>query len=86
MHQKHSYRYLVTTTDHQQVDLTKARELRSNNLYPFGRHNYAIYVTPEEVYVKGTNASSPEHMLDTFEVIDEATAQNYRHPFVRQEE
>jgi hypothetical protein len=86
MQQKNNSRFLVTTTDHQQLDLTNARELRSNNLYPFGRHNYAIYVTPEEVYVKGTNASSPEHMLDTFEIIDAATAQHYRHPHVRQED
>lgn len=85
MNQKNSNRYIVTTTDRQQVDLTKARELRSNNLYPFGPHNYALYVTPEEVYVKGTNASSPEHMLDTFEIIEEAAALTYQHPYVRQD-
>lgn len=86
MSQPDKYRYLVTTTDGQQVDLTKAREIRSNNLYPFGRHNYAIYRSPEGLYVKGTNAASPEQMLDTFEITDEAAALSYQHPYIRQED
>ena len=86
MSQSDKHRYLVTTTDGRQVDLTKAREIRSNNLYPFGRHNYAIYRTPEDEYVKGTNTSSAELMLDTFQTIDEGTARSYQHPYVRQED
>jgi hypothetical protein len=85
MNQPDKSRYIVTTPDQQQVDLTKAREIRSNNLYPFGRHNYAIYRTPEQVFVKGTNTASAELMLDTYEIVDEATALNYRHPYFREE-
>ena len=77
--------FIVTTPDNQQIELTKAKELRSNNLFPFGRHNYAIYRTPENVFVKGTNSGNETHMLDTYEVIDEATALQYEHPYIREE-
>lgn len=78
-------RFLVTTLHNQQIDLTKAKELRSNNLFPFGRHNYAIYRTPDNVFVKGTNSGLETHMLDTYEVIAEAAALQYQHPYFRQE-
>lgn len=79
------HKFLVTTTDKRQVDLTKGKELRSNNLFPFGRHNYAIYLSPEGLYIKGTNSGIESHMLDTYEVIAEADALDYRHPFRRLE-
>lgn len=80
-----NHRFLVTTTAHQQVDLTQAKELRGNNLFPFGRHNYAIYRTPDQVYVKGTNSGRATHMLDTYEIIPETVALAYAHPYVRTE-
>lgn len=78
--------FIVTTQDQQRLDLTKGKELRSNNLYPFGRHNYAIYQSPEGVFVKGTNIATKTHMLDTYEIISEAEALAYQHPFVREED
>ncbi len=83
MENKHLF--LITTNTNETVDLTKAKELRSNNLFPFGRHNYAIYRTPDDVYVKGTNSGRETHMLDTYEIIDEATALGYQHPYFREE-
>jgi hypothetical protein len=80
-----SSRYVVRISEQQEVDLTKAREVRSNNLYPFGRHNYAIYRTPEGVFVKATNTWSSERMLDTYTILDEEEALNYRHPYLRKE-
>ncbi|MDX5436104.1 MAG: hypothetical protein LPK03_02865 [Pontibacter sp.] len=76
-------RYIVTTTDGQTVDLTHAHILRSNNLYPFGQHNYAIYETPEGVFVKALNSGEREIMLTHFELLDEATARTYDHPYFR---
>ncbi|HSI89527.1 MAG TPA: hypothetical protein VK927_00350 [Adhaeribacter sp.] len=83
MENKHLF--LVTTTSGQTIDLTQAKEIRSNNLYPFGRHNYAVYAAPNSFYVLGTNQHSPEHMLDTFELVDQETALQYKHPFVRED-
>lgn len=78
--------FIVTTTpDNQQIDLTKAKELRSNNLFPFGLHNYAIYRTPENLFVKGTNSGRETHMLDTYVLIDEDAALQYKHPYYREE-
>ncbi|MBA9075731.1 MULTISPECIES: hypothetical protein [Rufibacter] len=79
-------RYLITTSQGQEFDLTLAKELRSNNLYPFGLHNYAIYRSPEGVYIKGTNSGNLHLMLDTYEVIQEPEAQSYRHPHHRLED
>ncbi|WP_228466961.1 hypothetical protein [Adhaeribacter swui] len=83
MENKHLF--LITTANNETVDLTKAKEMRSNNLFPFGRHNYAIYRTPDNVYVKGTNSGNETHMLDTYEIIEEATALGYAHPYFREE-
>ena len=77
--------FIVTTQDNQQVDLTKGKELRSNNLYPFGQHNYAIYLAPDGQYVKGTNTGTETHMLNMYEIIPEEAARHYKHPFVRQD-
>lgn len=79
------HKFLVTTTDNHQVDLTKGRELRSNNLFPFGKHNYAIYQAPDGLYVKGTNSGIESHMLNTYEIIPEEEARQYQHPFTRQD-
>ncbi|MFB9864135.1 hypothetical protein [Rufibacter immobilis] len=75
--------YLVTATGGEQLDLTHAKELRSNNLFPFGLHNYALYRTPEGVYVKGSNSDNPNLMLDQYEVISEEAARTYVHPHQR---
>ncbi len=83
MENKHLF--IVTTITNQKVDLTKAKELRSNNLFPFGRHNYAIYRTPENVYIKGTNSGLETHMLDTYEIIEEVAALQYEHPYYRED-
>jgi hypothetical protein len=80
-----THKFLVTTLDNRQIDLTKGKELRSNNLFPFGKHNYAIYRAPEGIYVKGTNSGIESHMLDTYEVIAEEAALDYQHPFRRLE-
>jgi hypothetical protein len=79
------HKFLVTTIDNRQVDLTKGRELRSNNLFPFGKHNYAIYQAPAGIYVKGSNSGIESHMLDTYEIIPEQEALDYQHPFRRLE-
>ncbi len=79
-------KYIVTTPDGQQVDLTQAVILKSNNLYPFGTHNYAIYETPEGTFVKGLNKGEREVMLTHFERLDEATARNYSHLYIREDE
>jgi hypothetical protein len=76
-------RYTVTTTSGQQVDLTQAQILRSNNLYPFGQHNYAIYETPEGVFVKALNSGEREIMLTSYELIGEQEARHYDHPYFR---
>jgi hypothetical protein len=78
--------FIVTTRDNHQLDLTKGKELRSNNLYPFGKHNYAIYRSPEGVYVKGLNTGIQTHMLNSYEIIPEAEALQYQHPYGREEE
>jgi hypothetical protein len=77
--------FLVTTPDNQQIDLTKGKELRSNNLYPFGQHNYAIYRAPTGQYIKGTNTGTATYMLNTYEIITEEEALTYQHPFRRQD-
>jgi hypothetical protein len=77
--------FIVTTQQNQQIDLTKGKELRSNNLYPFGRQNYAIYQAPDGQYVKGTNTGSATHMLDTYEIIPESEAISYQHQYVRED-
>lgn len=77
--------FIITTQDNKQVDLTKGKELRSNNLYPFGRHNYAIYLAPDGQYVRGTNTGSTTHMLDTYKIIPEAEALAYQHQYVRED-
>jgi hypothetical protein len=79
------HKFLVTTVEGRQIDLTKGKELRSNNLFPFGKHNYAIYLAPEGMYVKGTNSGIESHMLDTYEIIPAEAAQDYQHPFRRLE-
>lgn len=79
-------RYLVTTSAGEELDLTFAKELRSNNLFPFGVHNYAIYHTPEGTFVKGLNSGNGQLMLDQYETITEQEARNYQHPFARQVE
>ncbi|TPE43526.1 hypothetical protein [Pontibacter mangrovi] len=76
-------RYIVTTTHGEQVDLTQAQILRSNNLYPFGQHNYAIYLTPAGTFVKALNSGEREIMLTHYELIGEAEARNYDHPYFR---
>jgi hypothetical protein len=78
--------FIVTTRDNHQIDLTKGKELRSNNLYPFGKHNYAIYRSPEGVYVKGLNTGIQTHMLNSYEIIPETEALQYQHPYGREEE
>ena len=78
-------RFIVQTPTHGQIDLTKGKELKSNNLFPFGIHNYAIYRSPEELYIKGTNSGNKDLMLTHFEVIEEQEALNYQHPYFREE-
>ncbi|GAB2550163.1 hypothetical protein [Rufibacter soli] len=79
-------KYLVTTARGEEFDLTYAKELRSNNLFPFGLHNYAIYRTPEGVYVKGSNSGNDQLMLDQYETMEEEAAKAYKHPHFRIEE
>lgn len=79
-------KFIITTPDGRKADLTNARTLKSNNLYPFGKHNYSIYETPEGVFVRGFNDGEREIMLTRFDIIDEATARNYQHTYVRKEE
>lgn len=79
-------KFTVTLANGEQVDLTQATILKSNNLYPFGQHNYAIYESPEGIFVKGLNKGEREIMLTHFELLDEATARNYSHPYIREDE
>ncbi|AMM50114.1 hypothetical protein TH61_01490 [Rufibacter sp. DG15C] len=78
--------YIVQTSNGGEHDLTLAKEIRSNNLYPFGLHNYAIYRTPEGAFVKGTNSGTLHLMLDQYEEISEQEALGYQHPHRRIEE
>jgi hypothetical protein len=78
--------YLVTTTEGEQFDLTTAKEIRSNNLFPFGLHNYAIYQTADGVFIKGLNSGNGKLMLDRYEKIAASEARNYVHPHFRIEE
>jgi hypothetical protein len=79
-------KFIITTPDGTKADLTQATTLKSNNLYPFGKHNYSIYESPEGVFVRGYNRGEREIMLTGFEIIDEATARNYKHVYSREEE
>ncbi|QCR23357.1 hypothetical protein [Pontibacter sp. SGAir0037] len=79
-------RYIVTVQDGQQVDLTQAKVVKSNNLYPFGQHNYAIYETPEGYFIKGLNTGAREIMLTCYELINEEEAYTYKHPYIREDE
>ncbi len=78
-------KFIVKTTGGQIADLTNATTLKSNNLYPFGKHNYSIYETPEGVFVRGLNNGEREVMLTHFEMLDEATARNYKHEYTRED-
>lgn len=78
--------YLATLPDGQTIDLTKAKALKGNNLYPFGPHNFAIYQTQDNVFVKATNRGEREIMLNYYEVIPQAEAEKYKHPYVREDE
>ena len=79
-------KFIITTTSGQTADLTNATTLKSNNLYPFGRHNYAVYETPEGLFVRGLNKGEREIMLTHFEMLDEATARNYKHEYYREDD
>lgn len=79
-------KFTVTLANGEQVDLTLATILKSNNLYPFGQHNYAIYESPEGIFVKGLNKGEREIMLTHFELVDETSARNYSHPYIREDE
>lgn len=78
-------RYIARTADGQEVELTQATIIRSNNLYPFGKHNYAIYETPDGQFVKGLNNGEREIMLTSYELINESEARNYSHPYFRED-
>jgi hypothetical protein len=78
--------YIVTTADGQTIDLTKAKALKGNNLYPFGPHNFAIYQTTDYQFVKATNRGEREIMLNYYELIPEQEALDYKHPYVREDE
>jgi hypothetical protein len=77
--------FIVKTQTHGAIDLTKGKEIRSNNLFPFGMHNYAIYRSPEGVYVKGINTGLTDIMLNNYEVITEKEALAYSHPYFRED-
>ena len=79
-------KFIVNTTDGHTVELTNAITLKSNNLYPFGVHNYAIYETPEGKFVRALNSGERETMLTHFEMLDEKTARNYKHEYIREDE
>ncbi|GAB3200362.1 hypothetical protein ABID22_003570 [Pontibacter aydingkolensis] len=79
-------KFIVTTTSGETAELTNATTLKSNNLYPFGRHNYAVYETPEGKFVRGLNKGEREVMLTHFELLDEATARNYKHDYTREDD
>ena len=78
-------RYIARTADGQEIELTQATIIRSNNLYPFGKHNYAIYETPDGQFVKGMNNGEREIMLTNYELISETEARNYSHPYFRED-
>lgn len=78
--------YIVTTDNGEQVELTNAKVVKSNNLYPFGQHNYAIYETPEGAFVKAMNSGEREIMLTDYTLITESEARNYDHPYYREDE
>jgi len=78
--------YIVTTGSGEQVELTNAKVVKSNNLYPFGVHNYAIYETPDGKFVKALNTGEREIMLTDYTLIEETEARNYDHPFYREDE
>ncbi|MFD2514417.1 hypothetical protein ACFSRY_11110 [Pontibacter locisalis] len=78
-------KFIVTTTNGQQADLTNAVTLKSNNLYPFGKHNYSVYETPDGKFVRGLNRGEREIMLTHFEMIDEQSARNYKHECTRED-
>ncbi|NEM98141.1 hypothetical protein [Pontibacter burrus] len=78
-------RYIARTADGQEVELTQATIIKSNNLYPFGQHNYAIYETPDGQFVKGMNNGEREIMLTSYELIEESEARNYSHPYYRED-
>lgn len=79
-------RYIVTTDSGEQIELTNAKVVKSNNLYPFGQHNYAIYETPEGQFVKAMNSGEREIMLTDYTMIEESEARHYDHPFYREDE
>ena len=78
-------RYIAKTATGQKVELTQATILKSNNLNPFGKHNYAIYETPDGQFVKGKNNGESEIMITSYELIEESVARNYNHPFYRED-
>jgi hypothetical protein len=78
-------KFIVTTTNGQVVELTNANTLKSNNLYPFGKHNYSVYETPEGKFVRGLNNGEREIMLTHFEMINEESARNYKHEYTRED-
>jgi hypothetical protein len=78
-------KFVVTTTSGEQADLTNAITLRSNNLYPFGRHNYSVYESPEGVFVLGLNNGEREVMLTHFEMLNEQRARAYKHEYIRED-
>ncbi len=78
-------RYIARTINGPEVELTQATIIRSNNLYPFGRHNYAIYEAPDGLFVKGLNNGEREIMLTSFELISEEEARSYDHPYFRED-
>ncbi|MCJ8167242.1 hypothetical protein MKJ04_20545 [Pontibacter sp. E15-1] len=79
-------KFIVSVPGGKALDLTHAVILKSNNLYPFGEHNYAIYATPESVFVKGLNKGEREIMLTHFEEMTEGEARQYIHPYVREDQ
>jgi hypothetical protein len=78
-------KYIAKTINGPEVELTQATIIRSNNLYPFGKHNYAIYETPDGHFVKGMNSGEREIMLTSYELIEEKEARNYSHPYYRED-
>ena len=80
------HRYIVTIDNGRQVELTNAKVVKSNNLYPFGQHNYAIYETPEGEFVKAMNSGEREIMLTDYTLITETEARTYDHPYYREDE
>lgn len=85
-HDMPNSKFIATLANGQQADLTQATILKSNNLYPFGEHNYAIYETPEGTFIKGLNKGEREIMLTHFELLSETEARQYVHPFIREDQ